>query len=146
MGELEPRQRGREIEGASYVGVASGLVLLLVAAAFFSTGISSGVFFFGFPFLFPAAWLFGKAFQDVVRRRRAIPSLADKESELLSAIRDNGGAITPAGVAIDTPLTVKEADQMLSGLAAGGHLRVEVEGGGTLSYALPTRPDPEIGG
>lgn len=111
---------------------------MIAAVALFSTGITSGVFFFGLPLLFPAAWLFGKAFQDAARRRRAIPPPADKEKELLSAIRNNGGATTPAEAAMDTPLTVKEADQMLSGLAGSGHLRVEVEGTGeALSYALP---------
>ncbi len=69
-----------------------------------------------------------------------------KERELLSAIRDNGVAATAVEATMATSLGVKEAERMLSELAAGGHLRVELEGGGTLAYALPMRRDPEIDG
>ena len=44
------------------------------------------------------------------------------ERELLLAIRDNGGSITPAVAAIETSLTVREADRMLSELSSEGHL------------------------
>jgi hypothetical protein len=46
------------------------------------------------------------------------------ERELLSAIRDSGGAITPAEAAMGTSLTVKEADRMLSELVGGRQLSV----------------------
>ncbi|MGH3086771.1 MAG: hypothetical protein ACRDSJ_05570, partial [Rubrobacteraceae bacterium] len=59
------------------------------------------------------------------------------------AIRDNGGSITPTEAAMDTSLTVREADQMLSTLASGGHLKVE-SGDGTLIYSLPQRRNREI--
>jgi hypothetical protein len=66
---------------------------------------------------------------------------------LLAAIRDNGGTATAPEAAMVTSLGVKEAERMLPELAAGGHLRVEVEGAaGALSYALPARRGPEIGG
>ena len=64
---------------------------------------------------------------------------------MLAAIRANGGSITPAEAAMETSLTVREADQMFSELASGGHLRVESEGG-TLFYALPSRREREIEG
>jgi hypothetical protein len=146
MGELEPRRRDRETEGTSYVEVALGLVFVLAAVALFSTGFSSGVFFFGIPLLLPAAWLLGRALQDLTGRRRTLAPSVGKERELLSAIRDNGGAATAVEATMATSLGVKEAERMLSELAAGGHLRVELEGGGTLAYALPMRRDPEIDG
>jgi hypothetical protein len=58
----------------------------------------------------------------------------DKERELLEALRDRG-ELTPAQAAVETSLTVKEADEMLKELAEGGHLEVRVHGGG-LSYSL----------
>jgi hypothetical protein len=45
---------------------------------------------------------------------------------------------------METSLTVREADQMLSELAGGGHLAVESKGG-SLFYALPRRRGGEIG-
>ena len=75
--------------------------------------------------------------------RRALPLASDKERELLSAIRDNGGVITPTEAAMETSLTVKEADRRLSELAGGGHLSVE-SAGGTLCYSLPGRQATEL--
>lgn len=56
------------------------------------------------------------------------------ERELLTALRERG-ELTPAQAAMETSLTVAEADQKLKELAGGGHLDVRVRGGG-LFYAL----------
>lgn len=57
-----------------------------------------------------------------------------KERELLGALRDHG-ELTPAQAAMETSLSVSEADDKLKELAEGGHLEVRVRGGG-LFYAL----------
>jgi DNA-binding IclR family transcriptional regulator len=57
-----------------------------------------------------------------------------KEKELLEAL-DRRGKLTVAGVALETSLTVEEADRMLSALAAKGHLEVTVARG-RLLYSL----------
>jgi len=44
---------------------------------------------------------------------------------------------------METSLTVREADGILSGLAGGGHLAVESRNG-ALFYSLPDRSNPEI--
>ena len=59
---------------------------------------------------------------------------AVKEKELLEALGRRGG-LTVAGAALETSLTVEEADRMLSALAAKGHLEVTVEHG-RLLYSL----------
>jgi len=59
---------------------------------------------------------------------------ADKEKELLEAIRRHG-QLTVAGVALETSLSVEEADRMLSELTGKGHLEVRVERG-RLFYSL----------
>jgi len=53
---------------------------------------------------------------------------AAKEKELLGALRRRGG-LTVAGAALETSLTVEEADRMLSDLAVKGHLEVRAERG-----------------
>jgi len=52
----------------------------------------------------------------------------------LEALREHG-ELTPARAAMETSLTVTEADKMLKELAEGGHLEVRVRGGG-LFYGL----------
>ena len=79
------------------------------------------------------------------RAAQGVPALspateAAKEKELLVALRRRG-KLTVAGVALETSLTVGEADRMLSGLAARGHLEVTVEHG-RLLYALWERDAP----
>jgi hypothetical protein len=62
------------------------------------------------------------------------PEEKHAERRLLEAI-DRLEQITPVRAALETPLTVAEADRMPSDLAKGGHLQVRVEGG-KLLYGL----------
>ena len=67
--------------------------------------------------------------------REAAPAPeAAREKELLEALRRRG-ELAVAGAALETSLTVEEADRMLSALAAKGHLEVRVERG-RLLYSL----------
>src|ERR687893_873479 len=138
---MERRQREQEPEGLDYVKVGLGLVFVFGAFVF---GIIAppGTLVVSFGLMIPAVALIASALQEANKRRRAVQP-PDKERELLSAIRDNGGAITPAEAAMETSLTVKEADRMLSELAGGGHLAVESREG-SLFYALPRRRSPGI--
>ncbi|MBA2619455.1 MAG: hypothetical protein H0U91_14990 [Rubrobacter sp.] len=58
-----------------------------------------------------------------------------KERELLGALREHE-EISPTQAAIETSLTVEEADDMLKDLAAKGHLDVRVRGGWHLLRSL----------
>ncbi len=65
------------------------------------------------------------------------------EKQLLMAIRDVGDGITPIEAALETSLTVDEAEEILTRFADRGHLVVQSRDG-TLLYALPgRRPTPE---
>ena len=77
-----------------------------------------------------------RALRDRIPAPAAVvgPDEAHAERRLLEAI-DRHGEITPARAALETTLTVAEADRMLSELAKGGHLEVRVEGG-KLLYGL----------
>ena len=68
-------------------------------------------------------------------------SSEERERQLLVALRDNG-ELTSAQAAIQTSLSVSEADEKLRGLAEGGYLEVRVRGGG-LFYALWGTGDDE---
>ena len=68
-----------------------------------------------------------------LRQEERLPK-NDKERELLEALRGRG-ELTPAQAAVETSLTVREADEMLKELAEDGHLEVRVRGG-ALSYSL----------
>jgi len=95
--------------------------------------LTSGTAAAGLGFVIAAAALIGKGASDLRRQQRAVAPPVSKERELLSAIRDNGGSITPAEAAMETSL------------AGGGHLAVESRDG-ALFYSLPGRRAPELEG
>ena len=91
--------------------------------------------------IFVFGWMIFPAFGLLVRGVAGLsdspakPAVANsRERELLEALR-RSGELTPAQAAMETSLTVNEADEMLEDLAAKGHLDVRVRGGG-LFYGL----------
>jgi hypothetical protein len=91
------------------------------------------IFVFGWT-IFPAFGLLVRGIAGLSEGGPELPAANDKERELLGALREHG-ELTPARAAMETSLTVAEADGMLKELAEGGHLEVRVRGGG-LFYAL----------
>ena len=144
MSELERHKREEPRHGGGHTALylAFGIGFVVAAIMVIAT---AGVLAAGVGFVIPAAIFFGLAANDLQKHRHALPKPDNKERELLSAIRDNGGNITPAEAAMETSLTVREADAMLSDLASSGHLAVESRDG-ALFYALPRRRDPELEG
>ena len=143
MSEMERSRREKKESGASsnpYMYLTFGIGFALAAVMVIAT---AGVLAAGIGFVIPAAIFFGLTINEFQKQRRALPKPANKERELLSAIRDSGGSITPAEAAMETSLTVREADRMLSELSSGGHLVVESRDG-ALFYALPGRSNPEL--
>lgn len=134
---------GVDVEGMSpkaqaVTGVVTGGLILLAAATvlFALPNMWWLIFFFAWA-VFPAFGVFARGIAGLVDSRPERPELApesSRERELLEAIREYG-EITPAQAAMNTSLTVSEADEMLKALAEGGHLDVRVRGGG-LFYAL----------
>ena len=114
----------------------------------------AGVFLFTFTSFwwiwFTFCWVIFPAFGLLVRGiaglsegegRAGIPAGNSKERELLGALREYG-ELSPAQAAMETSLSVTEADRMLKELAEGGHLDVRVRGGG-LFYSLWERDEDE---
>jgi len=100
------------------------------------------VFTFGW-MIFPAFGLLVRGIAGTSEDRPELSAANSKERELLGALREHG-ELTPARAAMETSLTVAEADEMLKELAEGGHLDVRVRGGG-IFYAL-WEPDGEGAG
>jgi hypothetical protein len=100
------------------------------------------IFVFGWT-IFPAFGLLvrGIAGLSEGEGRAEIPTGNSKERELLGALREYG-ELSPAQAAMETSLSVTEADRMLKELAEGGHLDVRVRGGG-LFYSLWERDEGE---
>ena len=114
---------------AVLIPVAIGLVALFTLAP----NLWWLVFVFGW-MIFPAFGLLVRGVAGLSERPAQRPVANVKERELLEALKKNG-ELTPAQAAMETSLTVNEADQMLEDLAAKGHLDVRVRGGG-LFYGL----------
>jgi hypothetical protein len=79
-------------------------------------------------------------------RRRHPRSTSPKtggEKQLLMAILDAGGSITPVEAALRTSLTVDEAEQVLTRFADRGHLLVRSRDG-VLFYAMPGKRPSQV--
>ncbi|HZC19761.1 MAG TPA: hypothetical protein VE225_08610, partial [Rubrobacteraceae bacterium] len=111
--------------------------VFLLATAALSSGFLPYLFFFGWIvpfFLVPALGLGARRIAEILAARpRQIPE-GDKERELLEAL-ERYGEITPARAALETTLSVSEADRILSELAKNGHIEVRAREG-RLEYAL----------
>jgi hypothetical protein len=91
------------------------------------------IFVFGWS-IFPAFGLLVRGIAGLSDDSVGPPAANARERELLEALQRRG-ELTPAQAAMETSLTVNEADKMLEELAAKGHLDVRVRGGG-LFYGL----------
>ena len=135
------RRSEEESNSGPYVQIALAIAFAGFGA---SIGVTSGELVPVFVFMFPALVLLALGISKLQeKKQRSVTPKLGKERELLSAIRDNGGSITPTEAAMETSLTVREADGMLSELAGGGHLAVESRNG-ALFYSLPGRSNPEL--
>ncbi len=169
MSELQQHEQGwikQSVSGVThwvekYFWIALALVLMAVAAVFSPDmlGHVLPAWYLVTPLSALAAIGSGGMGLHKIRQRRQIQSSItsgtserirrsptiqpNSERELLLAIRDNGGSITPAEAAMETSLSVREADRLLSELAGEGHLRLESENG-ALFYVLPGRRTPAL--
>lgn len=114
---------------AVLIPIAIGGVLLLTLAS----NLWWLIFVFGW-MLFPAFGLLVRGIAGLSEGPDEPAAANSRERELLEALQRRG-ELTPAQAAMETSLTVNEADKMLEDLAAKGHLDVKVRGGG-LFYGL----------
>ena len=139
-----PKRENKEQDNSmsAYTTTAIGVALLVAAVLVI---ITAGTPAAGIGFVIGAGACLGWGVPRLLQQRKVLPTPNNQEKELLSAIRDNGGSITPAEAAMETSLTVREADTLLSELAGGGHLQLESRDG-ALYYLLPGRGKSELSG
>ena len=129
-----------DVEGMSpkaraVIGVVTGGAILLAAALLvLFTDLWWLILIFCW-IVFPALGIFARGVAGLMesRKEERLPQNS-KERGLLEALRDRG-ELTSAQAAVETSLSVKEADRMLKELAEDGHLEVRARGG-ALSYSL----------
>ena len=134
---------GPVLAGPSKV-VLVGIILLF--AAFFHFWPLVFVFWWMALFLLlPALGFFVREIAGRVERRSSQPPVVSedrKEKELLKTL-ERHGEITPAMAALETSLSVSEAEQILDELAKNGHIEVRAHEG-RLGYALWDRDRREL--
>jgi hypothetical protein len=134
-GGWRPGSRGGYAPLFPVVPVAVGVMIFFLAVASFDF-VPFFLFFWMIPFfLVPAIVLSLRGLAGVVEGSSGRALDKDlKERELLEALARHG-EITAARAALETSLSVSEADRMLTGLAKDGHVEVRAREG-RLGYAL----------
>ncbi len=121
----------------------AGFLLGCVVLLFFYNMLYMGDFSALSLFMLTLALLLYTGWRPSERGAERSPSGSGLEKQLLMAIQDAGGTITPVEAALGTSLTVDEAEEILTRFADRGHLVVHSQDGALL-YALPgRRPTPE---
>jgi hypothetical protein len=128
--------RGGYAPSFPVVGLAVGVMIFFFAVASFDFFPFILFFWWLIPiFLVPAIGLAAGGVAGLVEARSRRPLDEErKEKELLEALARHG-EITAARAALETSLSVSEADRMLSELAKDGHVEVRAREG-RLGYAL----------
>jgi hypothetical protein len=131
---------GMNIEGMSPKAraitdvVTGGAILLATALLVLFTDLWWLILIFCW-IVFPALGTFARSIAGLMESGQGErPPKKDRERELLEALRDRV-ELTPAQAAVETSLSVREADEMLKELAEDVHLEVRVLGG-ALYYSL----------
>jgi hypothetical protein len=140
---MAPHPGGHVPPAALILGlVVGGLFLFSVARVF--DFFPFFLFFWMIPFfLVPVLGLSVRGVAGLFEARTRKPvDEGRKEKELLEALARHG-ELTPARAALETSLSVAEADKMLSGLAKDGHIEVRAREG-RLGYALWDRDQREL--
>ncbi|MDQ4003672.1 MAG: hypothetical protein M3259_07535 [Actinomycetota bacterium] len=115
--------------------LVGGVVFLFATAALFSGFFPFVLFFWMLPFfLVPAFGVAARGMAGLLAAQPRRVSEGDKEKVLLKALARHG-EITATRAALETTLSVSEADRMLSELAQSGDIEVRAQEG-RLGYAL----------
>lgn len=114
---------------------ASGLTF---SAVFGALLLFHGGWFWLFPLALVGVLPAVKGFMSL-RRLRSVPRLSapaapDPQTEVLKIARLQGGRITPALVAVDTTLSVEEAERTLDEMVRGGYAAMAVADDGRVEY------------
>ena len=125
------RKERKQAEGEFASGIA-------FSAVFGALLLFQGGWFWLFPFALVGVLPAIKGFLSL-RRVRAAPrppgaQAPDPQTEVLKIARLQGGRLTPALVAVDTTLSVQEAERTLDEMVRGGYATMAVSDDGRVEY------------
>lgn len=136
------RKERKQAEGA----LTSGLIF---SALFGALLVFQGGWFWGFPLVFLGVLPAVKGIMSLrrvgVSQRRQAPAPPDPQTEVLRIARRHHGRVTPALVAIDTALSVAEAEGALNLLVRDGHAAMTVADDGRVEYEFREFLPPAAG-
>lgn len=121
--------------------IIKGLFFVVLAGIFISRGSWGWSRFF--PLLFIGFILvFGNVFNSLRTRNLRERNESEREEEdekllekhVLKAARKNNGMLTPALVALDSPLSIEQAETILQSFVKRGYATMEVSESGQLEY------------
>ena len=123
------------------VAAALAVLILVVLSGIFLLAAAPGLWWilttYGWV-AFPASGLLMRGLAGTAAepsgKQKSLAAAGAQEKELLGALAARG-ELSPVQAAIETSLSVAEADKMLKELTGGGYLEVRVRGGG-IYYAL----------
>ena len=129
--ERRKRRKEKKAEGR----LAGGIAFTFVFGALL-------MFQGGWFWIFPLAFLgLGPTVEGLMALRRvrsartsALPATPDPEHEVLRIARAQGGRVTASVVAVESSLSLAEAEKVLDGMARGGHATVAVTDDGRVEY------------
>jgi hypothetical protein len=130
--ETRPHKPAGPPLGGPYLLLALGFVLGVIVSFVFYAGGPDPVA--GLLLLIATGALAGYLLWLLTERHPRSPKTGG-EKQLLMAILDAGGSITPVEAALKTSLTVDEAEQILTRFADRGHILIHSRDGALL-YAM----------
>ncbi|MDD9985285.1 MAG: hypothetical protein OXQ31_03340 [Spirochaetaceae bacterium] len=135
VGDGDSGRRKRRKEKKAEQRLAGGVACTFV---FGGLWVITGAWFWLFPLAFVglAPTIEGLFALRRVRAERAsqVPKEPDHEHEVLRIARAQGGRITASVIAVESSLSLAEAERVLDGMARGGHATVAVTDDGRVEY------------
>jgi len=129
--ERKKRRKEKKAEGRLAGGVACTF-------AFGALWVITGAWFWLFPLAFAGL---APTIESLLALRRAraagarqLPKEPDAEHEVLRIARAQGGRITASVIAVESSLSLAEAERVLDGMARSGHATVAVTDDGRVEY------------
>ncbi len=136
----------KEMNPKAQILAALAVLAPVALSGFFLVALAPGfwwIFTTYFWVAFPALSLLVRGISGLSEQRTEVASARSTgERELLEALMREG-EISPARAAMETSLSVTEADAMLKELAEAGHLEMRARGGG-LFYAFWENTEPTV--
>jgi hypothetical protein len=134
-------RRNRERKEKRHSPADSIVTGLVFAAVFGIVFWKTGSWWCVFPMVFAGVLPVTKGIRELVNNRTSRPSVqeleADSEKKILQAAVRQNGRLTAMGAALETDLTLQEAQAALEKMAKNGHAVMTVSEKGLIEFEFP---------